>query len=669
MPRNVSLAVSVKDNATAVLSKVSGSLSKLQQDADKTGAKVDQLNKRKATISVDAAKAKRELKEAEKALDNTKEAADRLEQARYTYEGIQTELRSVTSEAKSAERQLNSLNDAISRQQNRAGGISGGGSDALSRLGQAGGAQLIGSVLSEAAGTYAASAFGSDTANMLSSVLGTAATGAAIGSVVAPGIGTAIGAGAGALLGGISGMTQQYANKDEYYKGIVQEQYNTLQQEQQETLSSGVETAASREQSMLAFSTLLGSEDAAGFLSQLQDFASRTPFSRSGLEQISKNLIASGFDDTNEQLAMMTAIGDAGSALGMSESSMADVATYLGRMNSTGKTTLEYLIPLMERSIPAVDYLAEHFGIAKEEVYDMVSKGLIPGAEAARAIAEGMGADFANSMELQAQTYSGLSSTLADAQEELDAAMGEGYNETRKPALQEQIDYLEGDGGAEMKEMYRLIGTFQASLENEKETAIREAMENVMETDEYEQARLSGDGAKMGELLAKAKADAEAAYTNSAAYEQLTQSQTKLIEDVQDAVSDSAWDAGYALGQKLTEGMAAAIERENATNGIYVPAWAMQTARLPEDAPSYNPFTDRVAPPHASGLSYVPYDGYPARLHEGERVLTAREAREYRAGVQVSVTGNSFVIREEADIDRVAEVIAQKVTEARELAG
>ncbi len=33
---------------------------------------------------------------------------------------------------------------------------------------------------------------------------------------------------------------------------------------------------------------------------------------------------------------------------------------------------------------------------------------------------------------------------------------------------------------------------------------------------------------------------------------------------------------------------------------------------------------------HAGGLSYVPFDGYVAELHRGERVLTANEAREYR---------------------------------------
>ena len=33
---------------------------------------------------------------------------------------------------------------------------------------------------------------------------------------------------------------------------------------------------------------------------------------------------------------------------------------------------------------------------------------------------------------------------------------------------------------------------------------------------------------------------------------------------------------------------------------------------------------------HAGGLSYVPFDGYVAELHKGERVLTANEASEYR---------------------------------------
>lgn len=35
---------------------------------------------------------------------------------------------------------------------------------------------------------------------------------------------------------------------------------------------------------------------------------------------------------------------------------------------------------------------------------------------------------------------------------------------------------------------------------------------------------------------------------------------------------------------------------------------------------------------HADGLDYVPYDGYIAQLHKGERVLTAQESRDYDGG-------------------------------------
>lgn len=44
---------------------------------------------------------------------------------------------------------------------------------------------------------------------------------------------------------------------------------------------------------------------------------------------------------------------------------------------------------------------------------------------------------------------------------------------------------------------------------------------------------------------------------------------------------------------------------------------------------------------HYNGLSYVPFDGYTARLHKGERVLTAKESKEYTQG---KVNGGSVTI-------------------------
>ena len=71
---------------------------------------------------------------------------------------------------------------------------------------------------------------------------------------------------------------------------------------------------------------------------------------------------------------------------------------------------------------------------------------------------------------------------------------------------------------------------------------------------------------------------------------------------------------------------------------------------------------------HAAGLPFVPFDNYPALLHYGERVLTANQARQQDGGGgNVTVSGNSFVIREEADIDKVASALAQKIALAKTL--
>ena len=64
---------------------------------------------------------------------------------------------------------------------------------------------------------------------------------------------------------------------------------------------------------------------------------------------------------------------------------------------------------------------------------------------------------------------------------------------------------------------------------------------------------------------------------------------------------------------------------------------------------------------HKTGLSYVPFDGYIAELHKGERVLTAGENRAYSNGSNTvqNVFNVQATIREESDIKRVAQELYQ----------
>lgn len=678
MGRDISICFAFKDQFTSGLLKSKKGLEEMKKKVEDTAGKIDELNKRKGTIHVDATKARRELKDAEKALDGTKEAADRLAEAKYNFENIQTELRSVSKEAKQAEKDLADLNDAMQRNQNRASsGSSGGSESGISKLAAAGATQMVGQLATQALQQSVESAFGSEAGTMLSGILGGATSGASIGTAIAPGIGTAIGAAAGGLLGAATGALNIQSGREDALKSAVQEVYGNAWDAVTAPLSGGIATAADREQQELAFGTLLGSsEDAKTWLDTLQKKAAVTPFGFSDLTSMSKTLLSYGVG-TDEQNLWMQAIGDAGSARGITGEGLTAIATYLGRMSSTDKVTLEYLNPLMERQINAIDFLAESLTekegkvVTTADVYDMISKNELSGYEAARVIVEAMEKYNEGAMELQAQTYSGMVSTMEDNKEQVDAAMGEGYTEKRKEGLLAQTQWL--DKGV-TKDAYKLIGEYQASLENAKEEAVRKALDDAAETEEYRKALAENDGAEMGRILAEAQAQAEKEYRNSEGYQDMLQSQKDSVDSIrEDLIENGTWRTfGYDMGIEFSKGFGSALREDTATGNVNEFLWGLfgnegETRfageilwdKLTGKDPGKN---------HADGLSYVPYNGYPARLHEGERVLTASEARGYGQGTSVSVTVNGLTVREEADVERIAETLAQKISEARELA-
>lgn len=672
MGRDISICFAFKDQFTSGLLKSKKGLEEMKKKVEDTAGKIDELNKRKGTIHVDATKARRELKDAEKALDGTKEAADRLAEAKYNFENIQTELRSVSKEAKQAEKDLADLNDAMQRNQNRASSGGSGGDSILSKLAAAGATQMVGQLATQALQQSVESAFGSEASTMLSGILGGATSGAAIGSAVAPGIGTAIGGAVGGLVGAATGALNIQAGREDALKSAVQEVYGNAWEAVTSPLSGGIATAADREQQELAFGTLLGDSDAAKtWLDTLVKKAAATPFGFGDLTQMSKTLLSYGVG-TDEQNLWMQAIGDAGSARGITGEGLTAIATYLGRMSSTDKVTLEYLNPLMERQINAIDYLAENLTektgkeVTTADVYDMISKNQLSGADAARVIVEMMEKYNAGAMELQSQTYSGMVSTMEDNKEQVDAAMGEGYMAKRKEGLLAQTQWLD-KGGA--KDAYKLIGEYQASLENAKEEAVRNALDAAFQTEEYRKALAENDGAEMGRILAEAQAKAEKAYRDDQGYQDLLESQKDSVDYIRHTLAeDGTWRTfGYDMGIEFSKGFKSAAEEmedEIYGSGFFADTWEQLGNRwkrvlgIPVNAGAN----------HADGLTYVPYNGYPARLHEGERVLTASEARGYGKGTNVSVTVNGLTVREEADVERIAETLAQKISEARELA-
>ena len=305
----------------------------------------------------------------------------------------------VSKAVRDTEKSIRNLHERQAKGQYTGTNAAGGIKSLMQNAGVAAAARYVGNILGQVASTSISSAYGSEAGIMADSVLGGVGSGAAIGTMIAPGVGTIVGAALGAGLGAITGETKKFEKKDEFFKSLVSDKFNEYKQDYETSLTSGIEVAARREKTLLAFNTLFQGDTKAAkeYLDQVLKFATETPFFYDDLVGMSKILKTFGYT-TDEILPQMQKIGNAAAALGHTPEDMQWIATYIGRMKATDKTMLRYINGLMERGIPVYDYLSEALGKTKKEVSEMITKGLIPGTKAARIISDYMGKSFAVSM-------------------------------------------------------------------------------------------------------------------------------------------------------------------------------------------------------------------------------------------------------------------------------
>lgn len=652
---DVSIAIKATDRFSDAMKTMKDSANSFDKSIVGMQSRLNSLNRTKATLKVDTDRARTELRSAEKQFAATGDAISELvlQEKQLTFENARRNLSLVSKEAANVEKQMLKTGNSVSKMGNKAGE---GFSTIVQSVATAGGAKMIGSLAQDSVNTLVGSMLGSNGGNVFSSALSSAISGAAIGSMI-PGIGTAVGAVAGGLVGMASGSVQNWSKKDDAFKSYVQNAVEEQLNEQTTSLTSGSALAASRETDQISFATLFKGEDKAKqYLADLVQMANTTPFLYDDLTAMSKTLATYRYDE-NSILPVLQTIGDTGAALGHSTSDMNAVATAIGRMKSSNKTTLEYLNILNDRGIGAVGMLANAYGVDQGEVYSMISKGQIAGQDAARIILDALTDSFAGSMERQSKTFSGITSTIEGLRQELDNAMGEGYNETRMAGLQAEREWLEGDSGQEMQEAYQAIGAWKASLENAKEQYIRDAVNEAMGSDAYKAAEAEGNAAEMGRIIMKAKIDGMNQYNANEGKDEVLAQELSLIDSVREdtSLNDSYWDAGYTLGLSFSKGRAAGMMGSGSgeTSASASPSRMLQGVTLPSGS-SY-----------AVGIDYVPYDNFPALLHQGERVQTAEEARSGGSGTSIQIVMNGTVIREDADVERVASALLERM----ELAG
>lgn len=690
MADEVGIVMKLYDEVSPTLKSITGSSKAFDKTMDDLEESLKAYDKAQTTLTEKMSGLKKELaesnvkvKEAQQAYKKLKDetskgalddAIDEQTRLRREMEETRTVIDANATAYKNLYKEVTSAASAESRLSNRAGD---GGSALMEGLKSAGITKMLGDSAAQLAGFVLESAVGQPTATAVGGILSGIASGAAMGAMTGTPHGIAIGAALGGLSGVANAITTVGSSQDEAFKSYVQEATEGQMEEMATSITSGSSIAAQRELDAIAFNQLLGSGVGDRYLEDLRALAAATPMEYSDLTAMSRAL-ATGFGgDTDRMLELMTGIGNAGSAVGVDASGMTVMAQALSRMQSSDKASLEYLNMFQERGVDVIGMLAGSLGVTQGEVYDMISKGSISGTQAVSIIQQGL-EQYAGAMNEMSQTFSGLESTLSDAQAEMDNAYGEGYNRVRKEGYQAEIDWLTGESGAAMQEAYNAIGAWQAELENSKEQFIRDAQDAVLNSDAYQEAIASGteEGyVKAGEMLAKAKIQGINEYNASEGAQLMVEYELSLADGIrEDTRSNEAyWDAGYRKGQEYSKGLMAGMnyhwDEEAYREALGLPEPAPKVEVDP-DAPWYErvqaglqAYQDRLMAgingSHAYGLDRVPRNGL-YYLHQDERVLTAREAGEQsrKSGTtfQITISNNQFGA--DMSVEAVAQTLA-----------
>ena len=707
---DVSIALSAKDNFSQTLRKLASEANTSVNDVDALQKSLTKLNNTRTNLKLDLSRAKSELREAEKRFKATGDAADELalKDKQIEFDNLTSQLKAVSSSAQAAEKNMMSLAGTNSKLSNRASGSGKSGSmwgTLGGALATAGFGDMLSGSLSQAAGAFLGSYYGASDGAAIESVLGGAISGASMGAAagsIIPGVGTAIGAAVGGAIGAVSGgieaAAQKFTEKDEAFKSYVQESVEGVLDEQAQALTSGSAIAGTREQTRMAFSKALGGDEAAdAYLEQVREMASRTNYTYDEITGYTKQLLNSY--DPSEIFEVLGDLSDATAGLNLNSSDVSLWVSGLNRMRITDTATMEYLNYFSERGLNVYEALSKALGVQESAVQELVSNGDVSGTTAADAILNYISEQYGGLSERLASSYEGLMGNIEDANADLQAAMGEGYNEARKAGLQEQLDWMNGEMGASMQQAYEQIGAFQASLENTREQMVRDAMNAVMTgvlpeegfeaqigrlqemAEEYASAAqiaaaqpADSEAAMqaqtdMGRLLQEAQIMAQNEYNASEGAQILLESQLSLAQTVAADTSADAtyWNAGLRLGNVYMDGIASAIQNRT------LPAPTLPSVSVAGGTTSRatggSHLTGATSPYRAIGENRVPRDNTLYLLHEGERVLTAREARaadrkESGGNVVVNMGGN-YTVRQDSDIDAIAEAVAARVLAAK----
>ena len=178
-------------------------------------------------------------------------------------------------------------------------------------------------------------------------------------------------------------------------------------------IALGIKSNASLETSQVAWTTLLGTqEEAKQMLEDITKYAATTPFSKTGVDTMAKQLHNAGFEG-QALFDQLTKFGNMGSAFGIQEDSLKEMVRQYSQVQMAQVAYTEDLNILQDRGIPIFKGLAEVMGVSVAEVKNMASQGKIT-ADIYNQALDSIASTTEGAMDKQSKTFSGMLSTIQD---------------------------------------------------------------------------------------------------------------------------------------------------------------------------------------------------------------------------------------------------------------
>lgn len=182
-------------------------------------------------------------------------------------------------------------------------------------------------------------------------------------------------------------------------------------------LKSGLDRLTTIEDATNSLKTIMGDAGkAAALMGEIKKTVQGTPFNLDQFADAGKNLVAMNVA-AEKVPGYLTAIGEAAAASGKGAEGVSMLTDTFGKMAAQGQVSLDQIWSISNTGVPALQILANHFGVTTDAMKDMVSKGSVPAGEAMDALTKGImeGSNgmagstraFAGTMEGLRQTFTG----------------------------------------------------------------------------------------------------------------------------------------------------------------------------------------------------------------------------------------------------------------------